>query len=128
MPLRLESRSVGDVMVVECEGRLVAGDEAQALQRCFAEYQGNCHDIVLQLDRVKFVDSSGLGALVRLMHSARAKQGNVRLCSVPATLRRVLEITSLDKLFEIYDSVEEAVVASHSGSSDGQGGSSSSAD
>ena len=73
-------------------------------------------DVVLQLDPVEFIDSSGLGAMVRLTQSARSKGGDLKLCGVPPRVRKTLEMTNLLSQFEIYDSVEEAITAAYLGS------------
>ncbi|MGO9520349.1 MAG: anti-sigma factor antagonist [Candidatus Korobacteraceae bacterium] len=116
MELRLESRPVGDVLIVQSQGRIMVGKEVNTLhyyvQDSFTKYV----DIVLQLDQVEFIDSSGLGALVRLMQAARAKGGDVKLSGVPPNIRRTLEVTNLLQQFETYDSVEEAVTAAYLGS------------
>jgi len=116
MQLRLESRPVGDVLVVDCYGRIVSGNEVFTLHSFVGDSLARYGDIVLQLDHVEFVDSSGLGALVRLMQSARAKGGDVKLSGVPARTRKALEMTGLAAHFEIYDSVEEAITAAYLGS------------
>jgi anti-anti-sigma factor len=67
MPLRLEGRSVGDVLIVQCSGRIVTGPELYALHAHIGDAFANYVDVVVQLDEVPFIDSSGLGALVRLM-------------------------------------------------------------
>ena len=59
---------------------------------------------------------SGLGALVRLMQSARAKGGDLKLSGVPARTRKTLEMTGLISQFEIYEAVEEAITAAYLGS------------
>jgi CheY-like chemotaxis protein len=74
------------------------------------------HDIVLQMERVSFIDSSGLGALVRLVASARANGGDLKLCTLPPHVRRVLETTNLITLFETFDTEAEAIVAAYLGS------------
>jgi len=73
-------------------------------------------DVVLQLDQVDFVDSSGLGALVRLMQAARSKGGDVKLSGLPPNIRKMLQLTNLLSQFEAYDSVEEAITAAYLGS------------
>jgi anti-sigma B factor antagonist len=116
MQLRLENRPVGDVLVVDCHGRIVAGNEVFTLHSLVGDSLARYGDVVLQLDHVEFVDSSGLGALVRLMQSARAKGGDVKLSGVPVRTRKALEMTGLATHFEIYDSVEEAITAAYLGS------------
>ena len=116
MQLRLESRPVGDVLIVQCHGRIVAGNEVFTLHSSVGDSIVKYGDVVLQLDQVDFVDSSGLGALVRLMQSARAKGGDLKLSGVCERTRKTLEMTGLIKQFEIYEAVEEAITAAYLGS------------
>ena len=116
MQLRLESRPVGELLIIQCFGRIVAGNEVYTLHSYVGDAIAKYSDVVLQLDQVEFVDSSGLGALVRLMQSARAKGGDLKLCLVPPKVRKTLEMTSLISQFEAYDSVEEAITAAYLGS------------
>jgi anti-sigma B factor antagonist len=116
MQLRLESRPVGDVVIVQCHGRIVAGNEVFTLHSQVGDSIEKHGDVVLQLDQVEFVDSSGLGALVRLMQAARSKGGDLKLSGVPPNIRKMLQLTSLLSQFETYDSVEEAITAAYLGS------------
>jgi anti-sigma B factor antagonist len=115
MQLRLESRPVGDVLIVQCHGRIVAGNEVFTLHSHVGDSIEK-HDVVLQLDHVEFVDSSGLGALVRLMQAARSKGRDLKLTGLPPNVRKMLQLTSLLSQFETYDSVEEAITAAYLGS------------
>jgi len=116
MQLRMESRPVGEVLVIQCDGRIVAGKEVFTLHSYVGDSFSKYGDVVLQLDRVDFVDSSGLGAIVRLMQTARSKGGDLKLSGVPPRMRKTLEMTSLISQFETYDSIEEAITAAYLGS------------
>ncbi len=116
MQLRLESRPVGEVLIVQCHGRIVAGNEVFTLHSHVGDSIDKHGDVVLQLDQVEFVDSSGLGALVRLMQAARSKGGDLKLSGVPPNIRKMLQLTNLLAQFETYDSVEEAITAAYLGS------------
>jgi anti-sigma B factor antagonist len=116
MKLRLDSRAVGDVLIVQCQGRIVAGNEVLTLHSFVGDSFGKYSVVVLQLDHVEFVDSSGLGALVRLVQAARAKKGDLKLSGVPANIRKTLQMTNLLGQFEVYDLVEEAITAAYLGS------------
>jgi anti-sigma B factor antagonist len=116
MQLRLESRPVGDVVIVQCHGRIIAGNEVFTLHSQVGDSIEKHGDVVLHLEQVEFVDSSGLGALVRLMQAARSKGGDLKLSGVPANIRKMLQVTSLLSQFETYDSVEEAITAAYLGS------------
>src|SRR5258706_837353 len=116
MQLRLESRPVGDVLVMQCHGRIVAGNEVSMLHARVGDDIDKFGDVVLQLDETEFVDSSGLGALVRLVQAARAKGGDLKLSGLPPRIRKVLEMTSLLAQFEAYETIEEAITAAYLGS------------
>jgi anti-sigma B factor antagonist len=124
MPLRLDSRPVGDVMVVQCSGRIVAGAEVHSLQFLLEKVMPKHHEVVLHLERVEFVDSSGLGALVRMAASARASGSDIKLCALPERVRKTLEMTNLSSLFKSYETEAEAIVAAYLGPrySDDKGG------
>ena len=109
MPLELESRQVGDITVVRCRGRIVAGPESQSLQDHVRELIPDTRGVVLDLTDVPFVDSSGLGMLVRLHASARTTNDGLRLCALTPTLKHVLQITNLYKLFVTHESEAEAI-------------------
>lgn len=116
MQLRLESRPIGEVFVVQCHGRLVAGNEVFTLHSQIGDAIEKYGDVVLQLDDLEFVDSSGLGAMMRLMQAARSKGGDVKLSGIPPRIRKVLQLTHLLPQFESYDSMEEAITAAYLGS------------
>src|SRR6266567_641083 len=109
MQLRLESRPVGEVFVVQCVGRIVAGNEIFTLHSQVGDAIEKYGDVVLQLEHLEFIDSSGLGAFVRLTQAARAKGGDLKLSGVSPRIRKMLELTHLVSQFEIYDSIEEAI-------------------
>jgi anti-sigma B factor antagonist len=116
MQLHLDSRPVGDVLVIQCQGRIVGGKEVFTLHSYVGDSFIKYGDVVLQLEQVEFVDSSGLGAMVRLMQAARSKGGDLKLSAVPPNIRKTLEMTHLLSQFETYDSVEEAITAAYLGS------------
>lgn len=116
MPLHLENRPLGSVLVVECEGRIVAGTEVYTLHYYVNDKLIKYPDIILQMEKASFVDSSGLGALVRLVTAARAKSGDLKLCGLQEQVRKALQVTNMLSLFETYDSLEDAIMAAYLGS------------
>jgi anti-sigma B factor antagonist len=65
-------------------------------------------DLVVDLLKVDFIESTGLGALIGGRRRARALQGSLRLVCTEEQLLKIFRITGLDKVFAIYESVEEA--------------------
>lgn len=116
MQLNLESRPVGDVLIVQCRGRIVAGKEVFTMHSFIGDSFTKYSVVVLEFEQVEFIDSSGLGALVRLSQSARAKGGDLKLSGVPEKIRKTMEMTRILPIFEIYDSLEEAITAAYLGS------------
>ncbi len=84
MALSIQSRAIGDVMVLTCTGRIVDGEEASTLDRRVQELQLLHRDFVLDLHDVAFVDSAGLGLLVRLLARLQTASGDLKLCGVCA--------------------------------------------
>jgi anti-sigma B factor antagonist len=113
MRLEIGSRIVGDVGIVNCSGRIVAGAEVQALYDHLHMALQETPVIVIHLGEVSFIDSSGLGMLVRLLTSARSRGGDLKLCAVPEVLSRTLRMTNLHAVFESHGSEEDAIAAAY---------------
>lgn len=111
MRLALETREVGRVTIVRCKGRITVGAETELLRAHVVNLLRDRKAIVLHLSEVDFVDSSGLGTMVRSLTSARQLHGDVKLCNVPDVIHKVLKMTHLDKLFDAHESEEKAVAA-----------------
>jgi anti-sigma B factor antagonist len=109
--LSLDTREVGRVTIVRCNGRIVAGDESESLRAHVAWLLRDRHSIVMHLGEIEFIDSSGLGTIVRSLTSIRQAHGDLKLCNVPERVRKILELSQLTKLFEAHESEEQAVAA-----------------
>lgn len=99
MQLSLQSENKGDVVVIRCRGRIVSGEEAQFLQREVEKLTQLTKNVVLQLAEVNYVDSGGLGALVRLRGVLRAARGDLKLCQLSPFVTQVLQATNLLGVF-----------------------------
>lgn len=109
MQLNLQSQFRGDVVVIRCSGRIIASDEARALQLEVEKHTLETKKFVLQLEDVTFLDSGGLGALVRLVGTLRAGRGDLKLCQLSPFLKKIFETTNLAGVFPIYASEKEAI-------------------
>ena len=116
MQLRLEIRPIGEVAIAQCQGRLIGGNEVFTLHKQIGDAIEKYGDVVLQMENIEFADSSGIGAMMRLVQAARAKGGDLKLCGLTPKIRKVLELTHLLGQFEVYDSIEEAITAAYLGS------------
>jgi anti-sigma B factor antagonist len=109
--LSLQSRRVGDIVVVRCRGRIVEGPACAELQEQLGRVLPDDPCIILDLSDVDFLDSSGLGRLVRFLSRSRAANGDIKLCGVPARISEVLRITRLAAVFDSHASEADAVAA-----------------
>jgi len=99
---------------VRCNGRIVAGSACESLLAHVAWLLHTRRSIVLNLGEVGFIDSSGLGTMVRVLSSTHQARGDLKLCDVPEQVRKVLDMTRLTTVFDAYDSEEKAVAAFYS--------------
>lgn len=111
MPLELQANWAGEVAVVRCRGRLVAGEEVRALRAEVERLMKETRQIVLQMEEVGGMDSSGLGVIVRLRGALRAAHGDLKLCKLSPQLRQVFQITNLLGVVQICESEEQAIQA-----------------
>jgi anti-sigma B factor antagonist len=105
--LDIHTVALHDRTVVRLEGELDAYT-APALVACLADLERDGVDaIVIDLSQVTFIDSTGLGALVSGYNGAAARGGTVELVASDPRVTRVLEMTSLDRLFTIHASLDD---------------------
>ena len=112
MALKMTSREVDGVTVVALDGRIVLGEESNALREKIKSMVAEGRKkIVLNMDGVTFIDSAGLGTLVAAHHSAKAQGASLRLCHLGTKFQEVLQITKLMTIFDVYNTEAEAVAS-----------------
>ena len=109
MTLKLDVSRIADITVVRCRGRIVFGKEADELRRVILDLLKRTQRIVLNFAWTEYIDSSGLGVLVASLISAHHHKAQIKLAALSPKTRQVLAIARVDRLFEIYDSADEAV-------------------
>ena len=110
MELKLRKRTVDGILAIECIGRIVFGDESSMLRddvkKAIADGQKR---IVLNLAEINYIDSGGLGTLVALHTTARNAGASIKLANLTKRVGDLMQLTKLLTVFEVYDSVEEAI-------------------
>jgi anti-sigma B factor antagonist len=109
MQLSLNTRSKDGILVVDCSGRIVFGEESAALRDMVKELITSHKHIVLNLSGVNYIDSGGLGTLVSLYTTARNSNSSVKLANLTQRVGDLLQVTKLLTVFEVYDSEEKAL-------------------
>ena len=109
--LKMETHIRGDVIILECVGRLVFGDEAAAFRQRIKNILMGTRKIVVNLDGVEYVDSGGLGTLVGTLASTRNLEGEIKLVRPTKRVADLLRRTRLDNVFKSYERDDDAVAA-----------------
>ena len=109
MSLKMASRTMNGVIIVDCHGRIVFGDESMALREFVKEQLKLNRNVVINLGGVNYIDSGGLGTLVGLYTSARSAGGLIKLANLTHRVGELLQMTKLLTVFEVFNSEAQAV-------------------
>ena len=103
MQLRMSTRALEGVMVVDCSGRIVFGEESASLRDTIKKMLTQSPRLVLNLAEVNYIDSGGLGTLVSLYTTARNAGGALKLARLTQRVGDLLQLTKLVSIFEVFE-------------------------
>ena len=110
--MNIKEKMHGDVAVVALKGNLMGEpDTTDVREKIYSLLQDDVKKVVLDLGKVKWINSSGLGALIAAMTSIKNKGGDLRLANVTEKVESVFMITQLIKVFKTYETVDRAVAS-----------------
>lgn len=110
MALNIVEKEVNGVTVLELSGRITLGEESNQLRTKLKDALSSGKSrLVLDLGEVTYIDSAGLGTLVAGFTSAQNQGASLKLASLTKRFREQLNITKLVTVFDVYDSVGDAV-------------------
>jgi anti-sigma B factor antagonist len=115
MELSLSTRTVAGHRVLEVAGEIDVYTAPQLRERLISLVEDGARQVVVDLGRVEFLDSTGLGVLVGALKRLRGVNGDLALVCSQERLLKIFRITGLDRVFTIRESVDAAT-------SDGNGG------
>ena len=108
MEYRFETE--GNILKVFLSGRLVASC-AEGFKETMFEHLKGARQIVVNRQKMEHVDSSGLGALVSILQWVNSNGGLLKLCCLQPRPKIVFDITKVYRIFEVYDTEQEALAA-----------------
>jgi anti-sigma B factor antagonist len=112
MQLKLSKKTVDGILVFECSGRIVFGEESALLRdEVKKAISDGAKRIVLNLGGVSYIDSGGLGTLVALHTTAHMAGGTIKLANLTQRVGDLLQVTKLLTVFEVHNSEYEALEA-----------------
>lgn len=108
--MRLKAKKIDDVVVVEIKGNLMGGPDSQKFRDLLRKFLDEGRNkIVVDLKNVKMINSAGLGTLISGLTTMRNSGGDLKIANLNEKVESLLTITRLIKVFETYNSIEEAI-------------------
>ena len=109
--MEMTTDKVGDVTVVVLPGDQLDAGNAKDFKRDIAPLLEPCTRVVFDLRELRFVDSSGLGAILSCLRQLNAKGGELKLCAMTKPVRALFELVRMHKIFDIYGTRDDALRA-----------------
>jgi anti-sigma B factor antagonist len=114
MHMKMTERQVGDVTLLDLTGSLTIDEDAQSLKdKIYSLIQQGRTQVLVNLAKVPYIDSAGLGQLVASYTSLTKANGSMKLLNVNSKNQHLLVITRLVTVFETFDSEAEALASFH---------------
>ena len=111
MALNITTSRTDGVVVVSLSGVIYFGEESASLRLLVKDLLNKSRQIVFDLKEVTHIDSGGLGTLVGLYASVRKVGGDLKLANLGNHAHELLQITKLVTVFEVFDSVQDAIAS-----------------
>ncbi|MBP7583580.1 MAG: STAS domain-containing protein [Spirochaetes bacterium] len=105
----INKRTKDDIVILDITGEidLYNAPEIKDIINKLIEEQK--YNVIINLEKVSYIDSSGIGALISSLSNLKKYQGGLKIINVYASVRKVFELTKLTSFFEIFDAEEDAV-------------------
>lgn len=108
MELDIRTEQDGNICTVVLAGEVDVYTAPVLKDKLVSIIEGGCVDVVVDLQNVAFIDSSGLGVLVSALRRSRERGGAVRIVCTRESILKVFRITGLDKVFPLFSDAAEA--------------------
>jgi len=108
--MKLTHREENGVVIIEPKGKIMGGPESTELHDLLHDLiDQNKNQVVIDLSKVDWMNSTGLGLLISGLTTLRKSGGELKLANVTEKIQSLLTITKLITIFKSYDSIEEAI-------------------
>ncbi|MDP8205882.1 MAG: STAS domain-containing protein [Candidatus Electryonea clarkiae] len=110
--MKLKSKIFEDVLVLELKGKIMGGPDAAIFREELKnQLDGGVKKVIVDLGKVDWMNSSGLGILIGGLTSVRNAEGEMKLARTTEKIKSLLMITKLIQVFETFESVESAIAS-----------------
>jgi anti-anti-sigma factor len=111
--MKIETRNIYDVLVVDMSGKLDSTSSGDAGDRIVDIAKGAHKRVLLNLEKLEYLSSAGLRVILRGAKLLQVHQGELKICNATGLVRNVLETSGFNSLIKIYDTEKEAFSAFH---------------
>lgn len=109
--MELIIKKIGSVTLIAFSGNYLDAGNCDEFKRSIEPLLASNHLVILDLDNLKFVDSSGLGALLFCQRKLAASHGDLRLCGMCRPVRTPFELVRMHRLIDVFDNREDALAS-----------------
>jgi len=110
--LNIKQTNEGEVTILNLSGKIMGGpDHEKFMSEIKALVAAGQVDVLLDMNKVSWVNSTGLGILVSGFHTLKKNGGQLKICEVSDRIDNILNVTQLKLVFETFDSRDEALAS-----------------
>lgn len=109
--MKITQREQNGVIIFDLEGRVDSGGAVELDEALQASAADGYSKMVLDMAKVQYINSAGLRTLADILTQNRSRKGDLRLVALNPKVERVFKIIGFDRFFEMFDSVDDALVA-----------------
>ena len=110
--MKIKQNPQGNVMILELSGKIMGGPDFDKFKEEIAKLvEGGFKNVILDMSGVPWINSTGLGILITGYHSIKAAEGTMKICNVKERVLSIFYISQLENIFDVYESLDEALKA-----------------
>ena len=110
--MKISEKVHGDIMVLQLSGKIMGGPDHDLFHsQIKSQINEGYVDVVLNMAKINWINSTGLGVLVSGFHTVKKNGGSMKICSVSDRIDNILNVTQLKLVFETYDTEKEALAS-----------------
>jgi len=108
--MKIKSYKIDDVLVIEPQEKFLTGDDIKELEDKFTEaYARGNYSIIMDFSRTEMIYSAFISVLLEYNQKLKQKGGRIKLANLGLEVKKIVEVTHLSQIFEIYPNLERAV-------------------
>ncbi len=110
--MKMKQTEQNNIVILKLSGKIMGGPDAALLnEKLYELIEAGKTNIIADLRKVDWMNSSGLGILIGGLTTMRNNSGNLKLVNITERIKRLMMITKLLTVFETFDSIDEAVAS-----------------